>query len=443
MGTRGVSLTSLGLLAVLHGTSSAAPLPSKVWVASWGIDTGSCGPVGSPCASLQQAHDNVAAGGEVRVLGPGDYGGAKSPRLSITKGVTIVHEGEGEAGILGARDGPAIAINVGPDAVVTLRGLTIDGQRTASEGVQVLSASAVHIHSCVIRNFERLGGGIGISLTPAADTQLFVSDTIIANNGASASSGGIAIRPSSFASANVVLERTVVEKNIVGLKVDGTASTGKGAHVLIRDSIVAGNAGDGILVTSAPGRAPTFIIVERSAAVNNAGTGIRVEGPHTTVLLRDAITTGNDTALSTVNGGQLISYRQRSAELPYRPVRQLQRRADAAGDTTPQVVQAEAISGASTRDPPEAAAAAVVQADARSDAAVVQASARSEASRLEPPAGPVSRGHAALDDVSACPSPPTLKRLKVHHGKMSRRRVAGAYAASYSYAKVRKIRRYR
>src|SRR5262249_60708351 len=81
--------------------------------------------------------------------------------------------------------------------------------------------------------------------------------------------------------------------------------------------------------------------------------------------------------------------------------------------------QAEATAGASARDPPEAAAAAVAQADARSDAAVVQASARSEASRLEPPAGPVSRGHAALDDVSACPSPPTLKRLKLHPRKMT------------------------
>jgi hypothetical protein len=432
MGKWGVLLTSLGLLAALHGTSSSATLPSKVWVANWGDDSASCGPAGSPCASLQQAHDNVVTGGEIRLLTPGDYGGAKSPGLSITKSVTIVYEGPGEAGILGARDGPAISINAGLSGVVTLRGLTIDGQGIASEGVLMRSAAAVHIHKGIIRNFERLGGGIGISLVPAADTQLFVSDTIIANNGASAASGGIAIRPSgSSASAKVVLERTVVDKNIVGLRVDGTGSTGKGVHILIRDSVVSANAGDGILVTSAPGKAPTFIIVERSAAVNNAGTGIRVEGPLTTVLLRDAVTTGNDTALSTINGGQLISYRHKQVEQPYRPVAQPLRKAENVDDANPAIVQADATSGASATAPMEIAVSPVLQPDAGPDA-----------SRLDPPNGPVARGQAAIGD-RACPSSRKLKRLKLHYGKNGRWRLAGAYAASHSYAKVRKSRRFR
>jgi hypothetical protein len=246
-----------------------------------------------------------------------------------------------------------------------------------------------------------------------------------------------------------------VEKNIVGLKVDGTGSTGKGAHVLIRESIVAGNAADGIRVTSAPGKAPTFIIVERSAAVNNAGTGIRVEGPHTTVLLRDSVTTGNDTALSTVNGGQLISYRQKPAELPYRPVRQqLQQKADASADINLAVLQADSTSDASSLDPPQVAVSAVAPTDAGSGASridppevtaspVLQTDTSPDARRRDSPEVPVSSGHAAIEDVNACPSLPKLTRLKLHSGKTSRRRLAGSVAASYSFAKMRKMHRFR
>jgi hypothetical protein len=318
MGKGGVLLTSLGLFAVLNGTSFSAMAASKVWVATWGSDAASCGEVGSPCATLQQAHDNVAAGGEIRVLAPGDYGSAKSPRL----------------------------------------------------------------------------------------------DTVVANNGAGAASGGIAIRPAgASASANVVLERAVVENNIVGLTVDGTGGSGKGVHILIRDSLISGNAGDGILITSAPGRAQTFMILERSAAVNNAGTGIRVEGPLTTVLLRDAVTTGNDTALSTVNGGQLISYRQhRQLEQMYRPVSQPLRKAEGADSAIPALLQANAAAEVTATDRPEPT---------------------------------VARENAAAEDVKVCPSLPKLERLKVHHERTNRRRVARLSLASYSFAKVRKVRRYR
>jgi hypothetical protein len=94
------SFTAFGLLAALHGTSFAANLPSKVWVANWGTDSSSCGHIASPCANLQRAHDNVAAGGEIRVLTPGEYGGARSPKLAITKAVTISYEGPGRLPLL-------------------------------------------------------------------------------------------------------------------------------------------------------------------------------------------------------------------------------------------------------------------------------------------------------------------------------------------------------
>jgi hypothetical protein len=55
----------------------------------------------------------------------------------------------------------------------------------------------------------------------------------------------------------------------------------------------------------------------------------------------------------------------------------------------------------------------------------------------------VGRGHAAVEDVTACPSSPKLKRLKFRYSKKGRRWLAGSVAASNSFAKVRKIRRFR
>jgi len=309
------AFTALGLIVPLHGTPAEASPPTKVWVASWGTDGPSCGAATAPCATFQQAHDNVAAGGEIAVLTPGDYGGTKIPRLAITKAVSIAHSGPGDVGILRGADGPAVSIRAGADDVVSLRGLVIDGQGVASDGIQVWRAAAVRIQNCVIKNFEGEGSGLGISLVSGFKTELLVSDTGIFNNGGSASTGGISIRPfGRAANVNVVLDRVRLENNIIGLKVDATGSTGRGIHVTIRDSVVAGNGADGIFVTSAPGKAPALINVEGTVSVNNAGNGILADGPGVTVLMRSSLVAQNETAISTTNGGQLISYQQQPGQ---------------------------------------------------------------------------------------------------------------------------------
>src|SRR5262249_43554346 len=126
--------------------------------------------------------------------------------------------------------------------------------------------------------------------------------------GSTASSGGIAIRPLSAGSAKAVLDRVHVENNVIGLLVDGTAATGNGAQVLIRESIASGNASDGFRALSVSGQAPAFIFIEHSSAANNGGTGIKAEGPRATILLNDNTITKNGTGIGATGGGQLISY---------------------------------------------------------------------------------------------------------------------------------------
>jgi hypothetical protein len=288
------------LLALLPGTPAEAQLGEKTYVSNDGSDTTLC-TFSSPCATLQHAHDETRSGGEIGVLNPGDYGA-----LTITKSINITDDGSGEASILPGLVG--IMINAGPGDVISLRGLVLDGLIGASQGIIFNTGSALHIQNCVIRNFESFGG-LGLNFQPSGHSQLFVSDTIIFNNGNTPGNGGVLIAPQGTGTADVVLDRVHLENNVDGLLIYGTGATGGGSHVVVRESVLSGNAANGIRAVTQPGEAPAFAYVTRSSSVNNAQNGILADGPRATVLLNDSTVARNAVGISTVNGGQLVSYR--------------------------------------------------------------------------------------------------------------------------------------
>ena len=299
-----LSLFALGAMLMLVPSIPARAAPTKTWVAFYGTDSSSCGAATAPCATFQQAHDNVADGGEVGVLTPGDYG-----KVQMTKPASITDDATGQAGIQAPGGDWAVNIVIGSGAAVSLRGLVIDGVASGGVGIRMVGAQTVHIQNCVIKNFEGIGAyGIIFDALGAAPTQLFVSDTIVFNNGSTADSGGILVVNGAQAGSSVVLDRVHLENNVIGLKVDGSGNVGNGLHVVVRDSVVSGNAGDGIRAVSVPGAAPAFVLVEHTSAVNNGGIGIHADGPRATILLKDNTITRNGTGINATSGGQLISY---------------------------------------------------------------------------------------------------------------------------------------
>jgi len=294
------------LAAALVCALPAAPAraQAKVWISNTGNDLNPC-TISAPCATLNHALAVVATGGDIGVLTPGDYFTAL-----IGTSVNITNDGAGEAAVSVESGGVGLTISAGRGDVVSLRGLVIDGQGVASEGILITQASAVHIQNCVVRNFEQAGSGYGIVLQPSGTirTQLFVSDTLVYNNGSTAGTGGIYIGPNGAASANVVLHSVHLENNVIGLWVDGFNSTGDGSHVILRDSVASGNAGDGIQARSLPGRAPAFVVVEESSSVNNGGAGMLANGPRATILIDNNTIARNGAGINAVNSGQIISY---------------------------------------------------------------------------------------------------------------------------------------
>jgi len=289
-------LTLVAAFTVAAHAVPALAAPTKVWVAKGGTDSASCGAITAPCRTFQRAHDNIAAGGAISVLTPGDY----APVI-IAKPVFITNDGAGEAGIIAAsQEARAITINASAGDIVGLRGLVLDGANTGQMGIEVVAVGALHVQNCVVRNFQSVGnlvGAVGIEFAPITASKLFVSDTLVVNNGQDAN-GGIHIS-AQHGGTHAVLNRVRVESNVTGIAIGD-------ATVVIRDSVISGNAGSGIDKASAGNgidNASGYVFIKKSALVGNDQYGL-VSGPNATTLVSGTTITRNGQG---INNG-VVSY---------------------------------------------------------------------------------------------------------------------------------------
>jgi hypothetical protein len=293
-----LSVIMLAVSFMLLSPAPAQAQATRTWVSGVGDDANPCSRT-APCKTFAGAISKTAAGGEISVLDPGGFGG-----VTITKAISLTNDGVGEAGILVAGTN-GITVAAGPSDVVNIRGLVIDGSGTGLAGIRFNSGAAVNVQNCVIKNF--VGAGTGITFTPNSTAQLLVSNTLLSNNG-----GGVLIGTSSAGASAVlaVLNRIEVDSNVFGIKFDGTGGTGA-INATVRDSLVAGNSGNGIWATAPVGASTSRVIVDRSAAVNN-GTGVLVDGTPAAIILNNSLVTGNTTGVSAANSANLLTYKNNS-----------------------------------------------------------------------------------------------------------------------------------
>ena len=149
---------------ILLAAAPAQALVNRAWVSGHGADDAGCGAPTSPCRSFQYVHDNIiAAGGEIDVLDPAGYGAVR-----ITKALSIVNDGVGTAGTQTSSPGQdGIDINTGPNDLVLLKGLTVDGVGTGGVGINLQSASRLVVIDCTIEGFGAADPyGVGIAIAP-------------------------------------------------------------------------------------------------------------------------------------------------------------------------------------------------------------------------------------------------------------------------------------
>jgi hypothetical protein len=292
--TRSLLMTALLTLG-LHAAPAHALLSRTAVSAAKGNDANNCD-VSTPCRTFQVAHDNTNDQGEITVLDPGGYGS-----LTITKSISIVNDGVGEASILVSGGAAGITINAGVGGYVNLRGITIQGIGFGGGiGLQFNTGFSLTMENCVIRNHT----GFGISFNPTGNSNLSVSNTLVADNGAQ----GIDIVPFGSGTVKVALNRVEAYNNsTAGINVNGGGSTGT-INVTVTDSASANNANYGFFIRSTAGHASTSLMVVRSVAANN-GIGLNAEGGATATLwVSQSTVTGNGSSWVAGGGGILQSF---------------------------------------------------------------------------------------------------------------------------------------
>ncbi|MBV9704239.1 MAG: hypothetical protein JO163_16030 [Methylobacteriaceae bacterium] len=295
------------LLAVWGAPAQAGNMRS--WVASYG--GGSTCTRSAPCATFAAAVAQTVSGGEINCVDQGDFSGGNP--LTIDQSLTIDCQGVQARFGIAISSFPAIIINAGATDVVTLRGLDIDGNGVTAIGVAFSTGGALRVEECVIHDFAGTDGwGISID-SQAARAEISVSDTVLANNGAGSSGGGISVAPTVVADSitRVTLNRVEAHNNYFGIKADGTgfSATGGVINVTVRDSVASGNRSNGIVATGNASGPAIIMMVERSTSSQNAtaGFGIIADGPKTTIALTGSAVMGNINGIGASNGGRLIS----------------------------------------------------------------------------------------------------------------------------------------
>src|SRR5262245_59195706 len=139
-----------------------------------------------------------------------------------------------------------IDISASASDVVRLRGLSIEGTGLAGNGVSVFQVGALRIEQCKIFGFN--GTGIDFGVNPGVGSELYVSDSLISENGTGGATSGIFVTTVGTGTARVSLSNVKLDNNRTGLYVNTVpGSTGR-ISLSMRNSTAAGNGQSGIQI---------------------------------------------------------------------------------------------------------------------------------------------------------------------------------------------------
>src|SRR5712672_1042919 len=149
MRMRKINVVTL-LAIVALGTTMLQAQASRTWVSGVGDDANPCSRT-APCKTFAGAISKTAAGGEIDALDPAGYGA-----VTITKGMTIDGGGGQVASVL-VSGTQGIIVAAGPNDVVILRNLRINGVGTGLNGIRYISGRMLSVENTTIFGFTQAG----------------------------------------------------------------------------------------------------------------------------------------------------------------------------------------------------------------------------------------------------------------------------------------------
>ncbi len=286
-------------IAALQSTPAQA-LNARSFVSASGSDANDCTRP-TPCRSFQAAHDQTNSGGDIVVLDAAGYG-----PVTITKSISIINDGVGEASMLVAGGVNGIEITAGPGDVVRLRGLTLYGiGANAGNGIVFNIGKSLIIENCAIHKMTGTGTlGSGILFRPSSSGNLEVQNTIVSDSGLH----GVVVQPTGSGTVTATLDRVQsLNSGFRGFNVNGGSSTAT-INAVITDSIAAKNAVSGFTAVANANQATDVMVIRSVAAHNGTDGGVTVANPNATLRVGQSSITGNAATFFVVSGGKLRSY---------------------------------------------------------------------------------------------------------------------------------------
>jgi hypothetical protein len=260
----------------------AAPR-DHVFVASYGFDAPNetCS-LTEPCRTFNYALGFVTPGGEVSAIDTAGFG-----PITITLPVTITSPDGVEAKVVPTPGNDAITINTTGD--VFLRGLTIEGKKSAN-GISISNTATppktLGIVHCVIRHFIN----DGIYLQSTGQVYVSILDTIVANNG----NDGIALAPSgAYAYIYGSISRsTTMFNNRMGINVDGSNATGGATTRVTIDNGLSHTDGIAGIYANTTTAGDSVYVLARDTTVSSSSSGFYADGT-SVMIFAHSVATGN------------------------------------------------------------------------------------------------------------------------------------------------------
>jgi hypothetical protein len=282
---------------------------TRTWVSGVGDDVNPCSRT-APCKTFAGAISKTAAGGEIDVLDPGGFGA-----VTITKAITIGTDPAYGGTLSTSTNG--IVINAGPNDIIMLRGLSIHGGNLGLAGVKFMAGGGLVLTNCVIQN-SNATPSYGVQFVPnqATPARLFITNTLIENNGSNGSAlsngSGIYIAPSSTGDVYAELRNVSIPNNNQGILAYTAGNPAGGSiQMSISDSSIASSNRSGISAWSAATGAKVSIVVRDSSVFAHRTVGqaaFAAEGAQAKIWVGGSSVSNNANAALPTNGGTIFSF---------------------------------------------------------------------------------------------------------------------------------------
>ena len=295
------------LLIAIAAAVSATPASAqatRTWVSGVGDDVNPCSRT-APCKTFAGAISKTAAGGEIDCLDPGGFGA-----VTIIKSITI--DCTGTFGSILASSTNGVVVN-GANVVVVLRGLSINGGTPAIpglNGIRFIQGASLTVENSIIQNFGGASpNGFGISFQPGNVAELYVSNTLIQNNGTATTGGGILLQATGAAGGGRVrLDNVRLDHNRgFGLRVDTSGNTASAAMIVSIDNSQVSGSTTGIFVNTPNASSAARLMVNNTTISNNT-TGLNGTGNFSRTFVANSTIYRNTTGLLISAGAQVSSF---------------------------------------------------------------------------------------------------------------------------------------